>query len=57
MFPECPNCGSAGVIPLSFPADGVELLPRHPPHPVAKCIKCGHRITAEEVAVAGLSRN
>ena len=48
----CPSCGSDQVIPLNLPQDGVhgEILREMPERPLAKCIECGHRLTAAEVA-------
>jgi hypothetical protein len=48
---ECPECGAARLIPLTFPVyqrrAGPEVVYRRP---VAKCAGCGERIYARVVA-------
>lgn len=47
----CTACGSDRVVPLTFPSVLVEqLFIEAPDRPVAKCVECGHRMTAIEVA-------
>ncbi len=47
----CANCASDRVIPLTFPSVLVEeIFLKAPDRPVAKCVDCGHRLTAAEVA-------
>jgi DNA-directed RNA polymerase subunit RPC12/RpoP len=49
---ECPACGSDRVIPLSFPpVVRDEILIATPERPIAKCVECGHRLSALEVSV------
>jgi len=47
----CGNCASDRVIPLTFPSVLIEqLFLEAPDRPVAKCVDCGYRLTASEVA-------
>ena len=47
----CLQCGSDRVIPLTFPSVLVEaLFVEAPDRPVAKCVDCGSRLTAVDVA-------
>jgi len=46
----CTQCGGDRVIPLTFPSLLVDaLFIEAPDRPVAKCVDCGHRLTAVEV--------
>ena len=55
---RCPSCGSARVIPLTFPPGAGIGLAELPERPLAKCAECGYRLTAGEIeAQEGPSRN
>jgi hypothetical protein len=45
----CPACRDDRVVPLTFPAVLGEIMVEMPDRPIAKCVGCGHRLSAREI--------
>jgi len=45
----CPACRSDRVIPLNFPLVFGGIILDMPERPIAKCMDCGYRLSAQDV--------